>query len=219
MSSRLAAFDVHNHEFNEVRRIDLVEGLDDKCLEFVDREWVPRLQDCRARAVIAYRALPAKKQNDQTWQEKQGRFGAPDSHWNWREKNQSMLGSVHRLFALLDGEVVEALMRIDLSKPSRIQPTPYTPVVYVDYLAVAPWNRLPIQSQPRFKGLGKLLLGVAVSISIEDGMNGGCGLHSLMQSEGFYARAGMQDMGVDAAAHGLRYFEFSPEAARKFLET
>lgn len=219
MISRLATFGVHSPEFNELRQIDLVEGLEGKHLDFVDQEWIPRLKQCRARAVIAYSALPPKKQNDQAWQETQGRFGAPDSHWDWREKNLSMLGSVHRLFALLNGEAVEALMRVDLSKPSWIQPSPYTPIVYVDYLAVAPWNRLPIQPQPRFKGLGKVLLGAAVSISAEDGMDGRCGLHSLIQSEGFYKQVGMKDMGIDAAAHGLRYFEFAPEAARKFLET
>jgi hypothetical protein len=218
LTSHLATFDVYSYEFDEVRRIDLVEDLEEKHLEFVKREWTPRLADRRARAVIAYHVLPTKKQHEQAWQEKQGRFGAPDSHWDWNYKKQSMLGFAHRMFALLDGEVVEALMRIDLSKPSRIQPTPYTPVVYVDYLAVAPWNRPPIQSPPRFKGFGKLLLGAAVSISVEEGMDGRCGLHSLTQSEGFYSRVGMKDLGVDAAS-GLKYFEFSPDAARKFLET
>lgn len=218
MTSRLATFEVYSHEFDEARRIDLVEDLEDKHLDFVMREWTPRLADRRARAVIAYRALPSKKRHERNWQEKQGRFGAPDSHWDWNHKKQSMLGSAHRMFALLDGEAVEALMRIDLSKPSRIQPAPYTPTVYIDYLAVAPWNRPPIQSPPRFRGLGSVLLGVAVSISIEEGMDGRCGLHSLRQSEGFYLRAGMEDLGVDLEC-GLKYFEFSPHAARNFLET
>ena len=217
MTSRLATFDIHSPEFDEIRRIDLVEGLEDEHLKFVTREWTPRLNDCRARAVIAFRALPAQKQSEKSWQEKQGRFGAPDSHWDWNEKRESMLGSVHRMFGLVDGESVEALMRVDLSKPSRIQPTPYTPVVYVDYLAVAPWNRTPVQVKRRFNGLGKVLLGAAVSISIEEGMDGRCGLHSLQQSEGFYLRAGMEDLGVDAGCK-LKYFEFSPHAARKFLE-
>lgn len=217
MTSRLTTFDVYSHEFNDVRQIDLVEDLEKKHLEFVRREWAPRLMDSRARAIIAYKSLPSTKQDDEAWQEKQSKFGAPDSHWDWDEKNQSMLGSVHRMFALIDQEVVEALMRIDLSKASRVQPNPLAPIVYVDYLAVAPWNRIAIQSQPRFKGFGTLLLGVAVSISIEEGMTGRCGLHSLKQSEGFYKHVGMEDLGIDTAC-GMRYFEFSPEAATKFLE-
>ena len=217
MTSHLATYEVYSHDFDEVRRIDLVEDLEDKHLESVKREWSPRLDVCRARTVLAFCALPTKKQNEQAWREKEGRFGAPDSHWDWNYKKQSMLGSVHRIFALLDGESVEALMRIDLSKPSRIQPTPYTPIVYVDYLAVAPWNRPPIQSPPRFKGFGSILLGTAVSISVEEGMDGRCGLHPLTQSEGFYLRVGMEDLGFDPTCK-LNYFEFSPDAARKFLE-
>lgn len=217
MNSPLAIFEVYSHEFNQVRQICVVDEIEDRHLNFVEKEWVPRLTDSRARAVIAYRALPAEKQHERSWQEKQGRFGAPDAHWNWGRKNQSMMSSIHRMFALLDGEAVEALMRVDLSKPSRLRPSPRTPIMYIDYLAVAPWNRSAIQSPRRFRGLGKLLLGAAVSISVEEGMDGRCGLHSLPQSEGFYSQAGMQDFGVDAES-GLSYFEFSPDMARKFLE-
>ncbi len=217
MTSLLQTYQVRSGEFNKILPVDLVEGLEPKHLAFVDQEWTPRLADRRARAILAYRALPTTKQHEAAWQEKQRGFGAPDSHWDWNEKNQSMLGSVHRILALLNGEDVEALMRIDLSKPSLRETAFYTPVVYVDYLAVAPWNRPAIQSPPRFKGLGTLLLGAAVSVSFEEGMDGRCGLHSLTQSEGFYLWAGMEDLGVDEAC-GLRYFEFSPSAARKFLE-
>lgn len=218
MTSCLATFDVYSPGFKEIRRIDLVEELEDKHFEFVKREWKPRLEDSLARSIIAYKSLPDEKQNEESWQEKQGMFGAPDSHWDWEDKKKSMLDSVHRMFALVDGDSVEALMRIDLSTPSRIQHSRFTPIVYVDYLAVAPWNRPAIQPRPRFKGLGKLFLGVAVSISTEEGMDGRCGLHSLKQSEGFYRHVGMEDLGIDAAAHGLRYFEFSSGGATKFLE-
>ncbi len=217
MTSCFETFTVHNHETNEVCQIDFVDGLSDNHLEFVTKEWTPILRDRWERASLTYHALPSKKQSERTWQEKQRKFGAPDSHWNWYEKNQSMQGSVHRIFALLNCEVVEALMRVDLSTPSQIQHATRTPIVYVEYLAVAPWNRPAIQSRPRFKGFGTLLLGAAVSLSFEEGMDGRCGLHSLTQSEGFYIHAGMENLGVDKTC-GLKYFEFSPDAARKFLE-
>jgi GNAT superfamily N-acetyltransferase len=129
-----------------------------------------------------------------------------------------MRGAANRFLAILDGPSVEAMMLIDLSKASRLQTGSYTPLVYVDNVAVAPWNRPQIQTVPRYRGLGKLMLGAAVSLAIEEGMDGRCGLHSLVQAEGFYLRAGMQDLGLDAAVENLRYFEFSPTAARKFLE-
>lgn len=218
MSSSLATFDLLNHETGEVRCLDLLEGLTRQHLAFVSNEWSPRLKASRDRAVIAFGALPEKKRNEQMWQEMQGVFGAPDAHWDWDKKSQTMMGSVHRMLGLVDGDLVEALMRLDLSKPSRLQVASFTPIVYVDYLAVAPWNRRQIQPKPRFTGLGTLLLGVAVTLSMEEGMEGRCGLHSLLQSESFYERAGMQDFGLDGVEQ-LKYFEFSPDAAKKFLET
>jgi hypothetical protein len=216
--SVLATYEVFNNESNALRQLDVVDNVDDTQISFVEREWAPRLADSRARAVIALRALAAGEQTNDAWQNKQAQFGAPDSHWIWRDIRQSTLGSVHRMVGVLDGDVVEALMRLDLSKPSRLLPATYTPIVYVDYLAVAPWNRAPIQNPARYRGLGKLLLGVAVSISMTEGMEGRCGLHSLVQSEGFYVRAGMTDLGMDLAAE-LRYFEFSADAAKTFVET
>ena len=54
--------------------------------------------------------------------------------------------------------------------------------------------------------------------SIERGMVGRCGLHALHSAEGFYIRAGMEDLGPDAMADGQRYFEFSADRASRFLE-
>jgi hypothetical protein len=217
--TKLATFDVVNHERGSVQQLDLVDGVTDDHIAFIQREWTPRLADAKARAIVAFFALPLPQQTNDAWQGKLGEFGAPDAHWDWAGIRKSMLGSVHRMLALLDGDAVEALMRIDLSKASRIETTAITPLVYVDNLAAAPWNRSQIQVTPRYKGLGKVLLGAAVAISIDESMDGRSGLHSLVQAEKFYARAGMQDLGLDAAVESLRYFEFTPDAAKKFLET
>jgi hypothetical protein len=98
----------------------------------------------------------------------------------------------------------------------KISRDPTTPVavVYVDYLAVAPWNRKVVQHPQRFKNLGTVMLGAAVATSISTGLDGRCGLHSLPQSEGFYRRIGMSDLGIDPAYASLRYFEFSAQAAK-----
>ena len=62
-----------------------------------------------------------------------------------------------------------------------------------------------------------MLLGTAVAISQMQGLDGRCGLHSLPLAEGFYRRAGMQDLGIDPKYHDLRYFEFDAAAARAFI--
>ena len=109
-------------------------------------------------------------------------------------------------------------MVMNLSWPSRLAKVSPVSAAYVEYVATAPSNRRPITTTPRYVGLGKVLMNVAVTVSMEEGMEGRCGLHSLAQAEGFYKRIGMQDLGLDDAEQ-LKYFEFSPDAAKKFLET
>ena len=88
-------------------------------------------------------------------------------------------------------------------------------VIYIEYLAVAPWNRAKIQMQ-KFKGLGKIMMALAVSYSSEKGMEGRCGLHSLPQAENFYSKIGMVDCGFDSSK-GMKYYEFTQTAAKQFM--
>lgn len=191
MTAAIDSFDVFSAEFGAKRRIDLVEYPGKSHLDFIADKWRPKLEPQRDRATIAFRALAQPKQTEDSWHKLQGQYGAPDSHWDWNEIVKEMGGSTHRLYALVDEASVEAMMRLDLSKPSRLKISSYDPTVYIDYLAVAPWNRKQIQSPPRFNGFGTIMLGVAVSVSMAEGFHGRCGLHSLPQSEGFYSKAGM----------------------------
>jgi hypothetical protein len=217
LSGVLARLDVVRHDNGERRRLDLVDGFIPEHLECVEREWKPLLEAARDRATIAFASLPERKRSEDVWQEKQRIYGAPDAHWEWAEKWHHM-GSMHRMLILAEGDIVEALMRLDISKPSRLETASYTPIAYIENLAVGPWNRPQLQSPPRFKGLGNLMLGVAIAVSTSEGMNGRCGLHSLIQSEGFYHRAGMQDLGISPPER-LTYFEFSPDGAKRFMES
>jgi hypothetical protein len=217
LNSSAAVYSVHNYEIDAPCKLELIENPKDEYIAFVKQEWSPILQECRARAILSYRALPKEYRNNEAWQEIQSQYGAPDAHWDWTKKRESILEASHRMYALVARDSVEALMYLDLSAYSLVRKKPVTNIVYVDYLAVAPWNRAAIQQRPRFKGLGTIMLGIAVSISLEEEMDGRCGLHSLPQSEGFYTRVGMKDTGL-IDEHNLKYFEFEPEAARKFLK-
>jgi hypothetical protein len=216
VSDVLGTLSIVRHDNGKTCRMDIVEGLAREHLDFITHEWSSELAVAKDRAVLAYAALPQARRNEAAWQEMQRIYGAPDSHWDWDDIS-STTGAMHRLLALVEMSSVEALMRLDLSKPSRIETATYTPIAYVEYLAVGPWNRQAIQSPPRFKGLGTVMLGIATEISRGEGMSGRCGLHSLSQSEGFYRRSGMLDLGMDYT-EGMTYFEFSPETASKFME-
>ena len=57
----------------------------------------------------------------------------------------------------------------------------------------------------------------AIAVSLEEEFRGRIALHSLPQSEPFYARF-MEDLGIDLDVEKLRYFEMSEERAVKFMK-
>jgi hypothetical protein len=80
-------------------------------------------------------------------------------------------------------------------------------LVYVEALAVAPWNRKNLQYPPYLKGTGNALMIFARERSQALGYQGRIGLHSLPASENFYHRQNMSDYGEDPEKENLRYFE------------
>jgi hypothetical protein len=81
-------------------------------------------------------------------------------------------------------------------------------LVYVSYVATAPWNREIIQRPPKLQGVGTALLLFAQNRSLELGYSGRVGLHSLPGYEKFYDNRGMLDLGSDPDYENLVYFEY-----------
>ena len=62
-------------------------------------------------------------------------------------------------------------------------------IFYVEYLAVAPWNRDCLVRQREYKGVGSTLLKVALNYSVEKlGLIPGFSLHSLPQAKEYYEK-------------------------------
>ena len=92
------------------------------------------------------------------------------------------------------------------------------PLIYVDYLESAPWNLKISGVAPRFIGVGTVLIAEAVHLSLDTGLEGRVGLHSLPQAETFYrSRCGMTDLGRDPRYFDLTYFEFAGQQAIRWL--
>lgn len=215
MATILESYEVESPEHGRSFKLDLVDGLDSVHIDFIEQQWEPVLQRQYDLALLSFFQLPAASQTEEKWAEILGKFGAQDSHWKWRIKCSVAPGTNRRIFALLNVGDVEAAMCLFFGKQSR-DANPL-PIVYVDYVAVAPWNRKEVQNPLRFRNFGTVMLGAAIAVSMSMGLEGRCGLHSLPQSEGFYRRIGMADFGIDAAYLSLRYFEFSNQAARIFI--
>ncbi len=94
------------------------------------------------------------------------------------------------------------------------------PLVYIDYLEVAPWNwKIPeLNREGLFRGVGSVLFWKAVKQSEEEGFHGRVGLHALPQAELFYEKAmGMERLGPDPSKQDLLYFELSRQKAQSLL--
>lgn len=217
MATILSSYDIVSPQLGRTFKIDLADGLDAAHFDFIDAQWAPLLQRQYDLAILHFFQLPSAEQTPEKWIETQGNHGVQDQHWDWRTKSMIASKSNRRIFSLLNASEVEAALMLLFGKNSR-EPGSPQPIVYVDYVAVAPWNRREIQHPQRFRRLGTVMLGVAVQTSIRNGHDGRCGLHSLPQAEGFYRKIGMTDFGIDSTYSSLRYFEFSARAAQDFVK-
>lgn len=215
MATILASFDIDSPELGITVRVNLAEGLDQAHLDFIEAHWAPELKRQRDLAILEFFQLPPADRTSEKWREIEERYAVQDQHWDWPQKCSPVPGAKHSILSLLNGVDVEAAMLLFHGRTSR-DPSAPLPLLYVDYVAVAPWNRRAFQEPQRFRHLGTIMIGAAVELSRTLGLDGRLGLHSLPQSEGFYRRIGMRDYGLDAGSQSLRYFEFDEPAARAF---
>ncbi len=135
-------------------------------------------------------------------------------HWVWPDKIAEAEGQLgFQTFCVIANGMTQAMMRVDITKEARLDDVKGKPLVYLDYLEVAPWNQSFPGWAQRFRGAGTVLLTAAAALSVEEGFKGRVGAHSLPQSETFYEVAQMIDLGPDAEVQNLRYFEMTSDVA------
>lgn len=201
-SSRIYLLDVASGDAVEA---ELRDAIEDAQLADWQTKWQPALfgvlQD------LARKGVP-QAQWPQSW------------HWNWQKKTAKVSGLLaFKGFSVIANGETQGLAQVDLTKSARVAGEIGKPLVYVDYLEAAPWNRPELGAPALLRGVGTALISAAVALSIEEGFKGRVGLHSLPQADAFYRdRCGMSDLGQDADYQKLRYFEFTPGQAGKFLE-
>jgi len=143
-----------------------------------------------------------------------------NGHWDWRFKRVDRTNQTHRLFAIAQNRRVQGLMAIrnalDRSRSQGGQP-----LLYVDYIETAPWNRMRLPGYRKYGAVGTLLMREAALASLAIGYEGRVGLHSLPKAKEFYERIGMTDRGIDAnpqpGYESLCFLEYTEDAAGEFL--
>lgn len=220
MSELLGSFQLPSPERGERVGVELYQDVENQQIQFIENQWMPILKERQDRAILEVKAKSIADADERmsAYNNALASAGAPDGHWNWRNKMNSA-GSEGACAAFFVGfeNSVEAIMECRLLHFAREASQVSQPSIYVNHVAVAPWNRHQIQNPRHIAKLGDLMMATAVSLSLEEGFGGRVGLHSLAQAEGFYQRCGMSDLGPDEQYSRLRYFEFTDAQAAAFI--
>lgn len=139
-------------------------------------------------------------------------FDAEDGHWDWDAFIDEAIGWPDA-FA---GYALEADGELQGLRHLGIDPNDNEVIVHGTHamlLATAPWNRPP---NPRYRGVGSVLVCVAILQSIRDGHDGRVHCESLPGAEVFHRSNGMVEFGTPR--FGMKRFRFSGNAARAFLQ-
>lgn len=204
MSERLGTYALQNRHAGAVEDAELYSPVDTRHIADFDQHWKPAIHQ-------RLRQLPRGSQT--------GDADLQDWHWDWRKKADLFAGRLdYQSFALECGGMTQGLMLCSLVQVAREPSQRNQHLAYVDYVHAAPWNRRRFTDTPLYRGVGRILIAAAVSLSREQEFAGRIGLHALPQSELWYRdRCGMTDLGIDAAYQGLRYFEMTTAQADRFL--
>lgn len=199
------------------------ERMDEVYVELLAEAGGPRL-----RASI--RALDAGgvESFEADWQPLLRRFGARDAEWPWRSELEELRAAGGHVpgneqlweMAQLVGEDDALHALVSLSYPVEARLPPAGGLVYVERLAVAPWNRAEVKPDRRVLGCGMVLLRHVVTRSLALDLAGRVGLHSLddPNTHAFYERVGMVGVAEDLLEEGkLRYYELDERRAEAFL--
>lgn len=196
---------LYNRESRSFDKAEVYQELDQKNFDDFDRLWKPILAKRAAEVRTAAEAASANVQ---------------DAHWDWVGKAKiAAMMMAQETFAVECGET-QGLMLVNLNAFGQLDVQKGRELIYVELLATAPWNRTKpkLVDSPRYKGVGRILIATAISLSIESGFHGRLGLHSLPQSESWYRdEAGFTDLGLDAPKR-MHYFEVTVDQAKAFLE-
>lgn len=190
---------------NTAVEAELRDAIEEQQLADWEALWVPSLIEAIKRLHAA--SVPRSK-----WPQSR--------HWHWRDKLQAIEQLLaHKTFSIVCRGETQGLMVVNLTKAARHPDHKGKPLAYVEYLETAPWNRPELFGQPRYRGIGMLLIRAAIALSEEEEFKGRIGLHSLPQADRFYReKCGMTDLGEDGGYQNLRYFEMTPEQAQTFVK-
>lgn len=216
MSVPLGEIELPNRETGSTEVGEICRGLSAQDLDDFDSEWWPVLKERRSELIDQ---LSKGSITQDEFHATFVRLSLQDHHWDWANKFAHYGANPNaEFFAVhVEGRTQGLMMTAD-GKTSLRPEDAGKGLTYIEYLAVAPWNRKGFFATQKLGHVGSVLMATAISESIDRNYGGCIGLHSLPQADDFYRKCGMVDLGPDSAKDDLLYFEMSAAKATEFLE-
>ncbi len=185
----------------------ILEGMAATDLLVVENEW-------RTERSSVMQELLAKDVARPNW---------PESlHWDWSRKVPELQLLASTGFGIVcEKQWQGVMMTKSAGYSAQLNPDKGKPLLYLDYLEVAPWNWVipQLNRDGKYRMVGSTLFWKAVQQSEEEGFHGRVGLHALPQAEPFYKKVGhMTPVGRDPSKQNLLYFELTRQQAAGFLK-
>lgn len=194
----------------ETKRFDIYKGLDVQLVFAFQQEWSDVL---KIRLQDIFNQANTKTQAELINMIEDNQLG--DAHWDWSNKMLFCNSDKYDWFFVKIEDKVEAVCIILHPLNSKID---NENIFYVDYLAVAPWNRTTTYGDRKYASLGSRLLSICCNQSrIDLSYRCGFSLHSLPQALTYYTSIGMDDYGQDATKENLNYLEMSETNSEKLV--
>ena len=137
-----------------------------------------------------------------------------DKHWDWLMKSRVYQSEEYEWFFLdIEGET-QAVCMIYHPKQSVLDDGD---IFYIEYVAVAPWNRNNPLQPKKYNGVGSLIIKAAMDYAINTlGLRYGFSLHALPKAMGFYEKIGMvrcAKLNKDL----LAFYEMPEDGAKQYM--
>lgn len=137
-----------------------------------------------------------------------------DSHWDWFRKYRILNESAYDWFYIIADGTVQAVCITHHPRESLFDKKD---IFYIEYIAVAPWNRKSDFIERKFQGLGTLLIKMVCQYFCDvHHYRYGFSLSAVPQAKGFYESIGMT--AFPAYDYDLlSFYEINEENAKNFV--
>lgn len=161
------------------------------------------------------RYIMAQNYSDEELIEVVSSISMEDDHWRWFDKAMALTSKEYEWFHLYAENKPQAACVIYHPKESALAPGN---IFYVEFVAVAPWNRSCKIREREFRPVGKILLRAALRFAVHTlKLRPGFCLHSLPGATKSYRSLNMVNISK-LDKNDLPYFELPPEHAVKLME-